>query len=242
MDRYFDLIYYALAIGILLALVYSIISALDLRRSSVRPAYRQPALGIIWIALGTAITLLGGLFADSFLKNSPYFQQTRFALYDVGFVLIVVGITTILAAAQVSDAQPNFLSNLKQLRSVVWVLFLGSLAISTFYLLNPATFVLNQYGYQIQQAVYFLPMLTAVLVGSVLLLLAAFASRGRAARLPFFWLGLFAALVFVGLLRESLILPDLGDPLIDLLAAFVPFFMSSICLGFASASFRRLAA
>ncbi len=83
-------------------------------------------------------------------------------------------------------------------------------------------------------------MLITTLVGSVLLFLVAFAIRKMGERQPFFWLAAYAALVFVGLLRESLILPDLGNPLTNLLVAFVPFLFGSICLDFSAVSFRRL--
>jgi MFS family permease len=241
MDRYFDVIYYSLAIGILLALAYSSISALYLRRSSDHLTLRKRALGIIWIALGTAIALLGGLFADSFLKNSAYFQQVRFALYDAGFALIVLGFTTILVASQVAYAMPRYLSNTKQVRYLVWFLFLGAMVVSTFFLLDPITFIRNQFGFQTQQSIYFLPLLIAVFAGSVLLYLFALGIQERAGRSPLLWLAAYAVLVFVGLLRESLILPDLGDPLIDLLVAFVPFLLGSICLSLAAIRFRRLA-
>jgi hypothetical protein len=242
MDRYFDVTYHALAVGILLALGYSIYSSLKLRHNSSLLIFRQRALGIIWIALGTAIALLGGLFADSFLKNSAYFQQVRFALYDAGFTLVTGGFMTVVAASQAAYALPKYLSNSKQVRSLVWFLFLGALVVSAFNLVDPNTFILNQYGFQTQRAVYFYPMLITTLVGSALLFLVAFVIQERAARPPLFWLGVYAALVFVGLLRESLIIPDLGNPLTNLLVAFVPFFMGSLCLSFAAARFLRLRA
>ncbi|WP_168207621.1 hypothetical protein [Microlunatus elymi] len=40
----------------------------------------------------------------------------------------------------------------------------------------------------------------------------------------------FAILIFVGLLRESKILPDLGDPVANLAVAFVPFVAASVML------------
>jgi hypothetical protein len=104
MDRYFDLIYHALSTGILLALGYSIFSGLNLRRSSDHLIFQQRALGVIWIAIGMAIALMGGSFAVAFLKNSAFFQQVRFALYDAGFALIVVGFTAVIAASQAIDS------------------------------------------------------------------------------------------------------------------------------------------
>ena len=84
----------------------------------------------------------------------------------------------------------------------------------------PATFVLNRYGEQVQFPVYWAPMLALSGVGAVVLL------RGRRSMevdQPGRLLGVFDALVLLGLLRESGIIPDLGDGLVNLLVAFVPF-------------------
>jgi hypothetical protein len=240
MDRYFDVIYYALSFGILLALGYSILVALNLRHKTRLLIFRQRAWGIILIALGTATALLGGLSADAFLKENAYFQQIRFALYDSGFALIMIGFTTIIAASQAAYPLPRYLSNLKQVRLLAWFLFLGALLVSAFYLIDPDTFVRNQSGFQTQRAIYFFPMLSVTFVGFAILFPVAFAIQKRNERAPLIWLSAYAALVFVGLLRESLILPDLGNPLTNLLVAFVPFFIGSLSLGFSAVSFRRL--
>ena len=44
----------------------------------------------------------------------------------------------------------------------------------------------------------------------------------------------FEALLFIGLLREAQIVPDLGDPLVNLLASFVPFLIGGIAIAIAA--------
>jgi hypothetical protein len=229
MDRYFDVIYYALAGVILLAVGYSTLAGLELRRSSV-PAFRGRALGIASAAVGIAVALLGGLFADAFLKGSLYFQQVRFAAYYVGFALITLGLNATARAAQETAPLPGYLARPNLSSLIVWSLFLVTLAVAVFYLVNPNTFILNKDGYQVQRVIYWVPLLTSTLAGATLLFMVAFGLKSRGKREYLVWIGTFSALVFFGLLRESEILPDLGDPLTNLLVAFVPFAVGSLCL------------
>lgn len=224
MERYFDAIYAILCVAMLLALADATFMGFRRRVRSSDRRFRQQTLGIASIAIGTALALLGGLVADAFLMDSPLFQQFRFGAYDVGFALIVAGLDRILRASPAADALANWS------RAVVWLAFLGTLSVSVFFLANPRTFVMNQYGLQIQLTIYWLPLLTATLLGAVLLLLVASRVSERRAREHLMWIGAFAALLFVGLLRESLIMPGLGSPLANLLVAFVPFVAGSLCL------------
>lgn len=234
MDRYFDTIYYTLAILIFLALSYSAMAGLRLRARVTKPLIKRRALGVASAAVGTVIALLGGLFADAFLKSSIYFQQARFISYYAGFTLITAGLVSTTAAVQVSYPLPKVLSQSKVLSLIIWFLFLGTLAISVFYLVDPQTFIYNPSGHQVQRVIYWIPMLAVTFAGTVLLFLLAFEIKDSSQREYLFWMGAFAALLFVGLLRESLILPDLGDPLANLLIAFIPFTIGSLCLGFGS--------
>jgi hypothetical protein len=239
MVRYFDFIYYAMGLIILLAIGYSALAGLKLRSKSANLILRRTALGISLAAGGTAITLISALLADFFLKRSAYFQQSRFAAFYVGFALITFGLITTIRAAQETLSLPRYLSQPKITSSLVWLLFLGSLAISVFYLANPATFILNIYGLQVQRPVYWLPMLIPAFAGALLLFLVAFNLRKTGKREYLLWMGAYAAFVLVGLLKESLIIPSLGDPLTDLLVAYIPFVSGSLCLGFGARSLLK---
>ncbi len=229
MDRYFDTIYYALTALLLLSLGYAALAGYRLYNSSAS-SLKGRARGITLAALGTALALLGGLYADTFLKSSPWFQQVRFASFYAGFALVTFGLDATAVAALQSGALPLRRSRARLSRFILWALFLAPLALSVFYLLNPNTFVLNQAGVQVQLTVYWIPMLATTCAGAILLFFLAFGADARGRRDYLVWIGAFAALIFIGLLRESLIIPDLGNPLTNLLAAFVPFVLAGICL------------
>jgi hypothetical protein len=231
MNRYFDQIYFTLSFVILVALAYSTFAGLKLRKLESNLLLKRCALGISFIAIGTAITLLAGLLADLFLKRSTLFQQARFALFYIGFALNTLGLETVAEPTQARSQLPSYLKPTRVTSSLIWVLFLATLAISGFYLVNPNTFIINQYGYQIQLQIYWLPMLTISVIGAIFLFLLAIMVKHNSERGHLLWIGAYFAMIFIGLLRESLILPSLGDPLSDMLVAYVPFTLGSICLG-----------
>jgi hypothetical protein len=83
-----------------------------------------------------------------------------------------------------------------------------------------------------QQVVLYLPLF----VGLALIAI-------RALRVGDSRLGAFALLIFVGVIRESGVIPSFGDAYLDLLAAFVPFTLAAMLLCLiawsASAPLRR---
>jgi hypothetical protein len=232
MDRYFDLIYYTFGVLILVALTYSTFIALDLRHGSAVLVFRKRALGIAFASIGTIIVLLAGFLANAFLKGSVYFQQATFACYYIGFALITFGLNATAGATQKTYPLPKHLANTNFSGLVVWCLFLGTLALSVFYLVNPKTFVFNQNGVQVQRVVYWIPMLATTFAGATLLFSLASQIKDKGEQKHLLWIGAYATLVFVGLLGESSILPDLGSPLTNLLVIFVPFTIGSFCLSF----------
>ncbi|HEY4152782.1 MAG TPA: hypothetical protein VGM38_05625, partial [Pseudolysinimonas sp.] len=176
-------------------------------------------------ALGTVVALGGGLLADAALKSSPLFQQVRFGLYYLGFAAIVWG-TVIVIRGCVQVALRRWIVR------VLVVAFIVSLIVGGVFVFVPSTFVLNQYREQIQLAVYWVPLLVAAGGGSIALFVAS-ADTSTLLRSRLRLIGLFEGLLFVGLLRESQILPDLGDPLLNLLVSFVPFVVGAVLLAIA---------
>ncbi|HEY4321898.1 MAG TPA: hypothetical protein VGM77_12075, partial [Gemmatimonadales bacterium] len=79
LDRYFDDIYLALNIAMIVGLALTVIFGLLLRRRQ-DDALRFAGTGSVVAALGTVVALGGGLLADAALKSSPLFQQVRFGL------------------------------------------------------------------------------------------------------------------------------------------------------------------
>jgi hypothetical protein len=239
MDRYFDQIYYTLSVLILVAIAYSTYAGLRLHKLETESILKRRALGIVSAAIGIAIALLGGLFTDLLLKRSSSFQQTRFTFFFIGFTLVTFGVEAIARASQETCDLPNYFSQPKITSSAIWVLYLGTLAIAAFYLVNPNTFILNKNGDQIQLIVYWLPMLTSTLFGVIFLFMLAIKIREKGERVHLLWISAYLTLVLIGLLRESLIIRSLGNPLSDMLIAFVPFAAGSICLCFAVRSLLK---
>jgi MFS family permease len=239
MVQYYDVIYYGLAGGIFLALVYSVVTGNRIRVARSTTTIEERASGVVLLGLGTAIALLGGLLTDLLLKRSSLFQQARYALFYTGFAIITLGFTLIVKASDETPSRPNYLPDSGLLIRAIWTLFVGSLVVSTFYLISPATYVFNQYGVQVQLVVYSIPLLVSSLAGATILFLIAFAGGDSGARPFLLWIGAYAALVFAGLLRESLVLPELGNPLANLLIVFIPFFCGCSCLSIGVRSLAR---
>jgi len=221
LDRYFDAIYVGLNIAMVGALLATVVFG-ALRRRSRSDAARAVGAGAALLAIGTAVALGGGLVADAVLKSSPWFQQVRFGLYYIGFAVIVWGTVAILRGCVRAPWRIR-------ISAALAIAYAVSVLIGAAFVCIPATFVLNQYREQVQLPVYWLPLLIASAGGSLALFAAtALDQTLLTARLRL--IAGFDGLLFLGLLRESQILPDLGDPLLNLLVSFVPFVVGAVLL------------
>lgn len=230
LDQYFDDIYLGLNIAMLIGLAVAIVLGVIGGRNAENP-FRSLWSRVAVIAVGTLVALAGGLIADAVLKSSPWFQQVRFGAYYLGFAAVVVGTIGVIGAG--GDTL-----RARRVGRALAVLFVAALAIGIIFVTVPATFVLNQYHEQIQLTVYWLPMLVAAAGGAVALIaIASMAAAGT--RFRIILVAVFETLLFIGLLREAEIVPDLGDPLANLLVAFVPFVAGAVCLAIAAAPQRR---
>jgi hypothetical protein len=231
LERYFDVIYNAISIAFLVALAIAVLRGCLLGRRRFDALDRLHGRGSALAAFGTALALAGGLVADGFLQDSAWFQQVRFGIYFVGFALAVLGVSWVLRSA-VAD-RTGFRRFLP--RILIW-LFVVSLVVSIPFLTIPSTFELNRYHEQVQLVVYWTPLLVASGVGAVTIFVAAVGSPTPARAI---WVGIFEGLLFLGLLREAEILPDLGDPLVNLSVSFVPFFIGGIAVAIGSGMRRK---
>jgi hypothetical protein len=222
LERYFDVIYNAISIGFLLGLAIAVLRGCLLGRPRFDALDRLHGRGSALAAFGTAVALAGGLIADGFLQDSVWFQQVRFGIYVVGFTVAVIGMSWVLRSA-IAD-RTDFR---RFLPGILIALFIVSLAISGSFFAMPSTFVFNRFHEQVQLVVYWTPLLVASGVGALTLFMAAVGSPTPARVI---WVGLFEALLFLGLLREAEILPDLGDPLVNLSVSFVPFFIGGVAV------------
>jgi hypothetical protein len=224
LEHYFDAIYYALNALLLASLVVAVVLGVVRARRSDAPADRSIGIGVRLIAGGTIVALVGGLLADALLRDSPLFQQARFALYYVGFGMLLLGTVHLLR----SRASARWLPRSLLVISVV------ALLVGATFLAVPSTFVMNQFHEQVQLVVYWLPMLVASGPSAIALALSSVGDHGIGPR-QFRLVAAFEVLLFLGLLREAEILPDLGDPLLNLCVSFVPFVFGGVLLVVASA-------
>ncbi|QDP98132.1 hypothetical protein FOE78_21505 [Microlunatus elymi] len=170
-DQYFDVIYDLLGIALLCGLAIALVRGVVISRRHAVPADARHGRGVALIAFGTALAFGGGLFADAQLKDSRWFQQVRFGIYFLGFAFVVAGLVAVLRASLGPDGR-----GARRWSLLLWILYLASLVVAGILLVAPATFVLNQYGDQVQRPLYWAPLLIATASGAVALGLAR---RGR---------------------------------------------------------------
>ena len=223
----YDALYAALNVGLALGLAVSAAFGLLFAFTGQVAGERRRGAGTAWIAVGTAVALAGGLFADAALKSAPLFQQVRFGFYYAGFALVLLG--TVLVASGPA-ARPSWRTPSKLLA----LAYGGSVLIAGVFVTVPATFVLNRYHEQVQLVGYWVPLLVATAGGTATLLLSSRRTRAEAPPWRVRLVAAFEALLFVGLLRESGIIPDLGDPVENLLIAFLPFVGGGLLLAASS--------
>ena len=79
----------------------------------------------------------------------------------------------------------------------------------------------------VQEPLFFLPLFVVLAAGAARLPSWLDAAQRRTAQ-P--WLAAFAAFTLLGSLRESTIMPATDQPIVDLLLAFGPFTLASLCV------------
>jgi hypothetical protein len=233
MSKYLDVIYYTMAVSILLFLSMVMVTDLQQRKARVK-------VGYFWAAIGMAVALVGGMFADLVLKNYAWFQQIRFSLYFLGFAIFQLGMVSIAETIVVDRAQPDRW-NMRIMRIITWLIYTATVIIACFYLLNPKLFIFNQRGMQIQRIIYWLPMLVVSAGWSIGFFYLASIVNKKDRQSTCVYTGIACLMILIGLLKESLIIGELGQPLINLLFAFLPFLISSIFLWLATRKFFQVA-
>lgn len=232
----FDLIYYTLAATIVLALGYTVLVGFKIRLTLIDKLRRDQIYGLSLAALGMGVSVIGGVLLTDLSRggrlNDVFYQQARFSISYIGAALILYGIDSAVSAARLTDP---FLRDERRwvlVRITVWTLFGAAIVIAAFYLFNSHTYTYTYSGNRqnaVQQQVFYLPLFAANLAGVVLALLSL-RSKDPFLRRHLIWVSLFPAFVVVGLLREAMIIPVLGNPLIDMLVAFIPFTLAAISL------------
>jgi hypothetical protein len=147
--------------------------------------------------------------------------------------MILYGIDSAASAARRADPFLRDDRRWVPFRLFIWILFGVAIVIAALYLFNSQTYTYTHTGNRenaVQQLVFYIPLFAANLIGVLLLFLLALRSKDSTLRMHLIWLTLFPAFVLVGLLREAVIIPVSGNPLLDMLVAFVPFTLAAVSL------------
>jgi hypothetical protein len=216
MPSIFDLSYYGLSVLMLGMLGYTAVAGFALRPALSSPRERNEAVAVSLAALGALLTLVSGVVSTDLdragLLNDLLYQQVHFSLFYVGFALILYGV----------------IATASRWPLLLWLGLAVTCIIAATFLFNPDSYTYTQSGTRVnavQQVVFYLPLFYVTAVGVLLLPFR----MGRVHRHAV-WFAVFCAVILMGLLRESTLIPTLGDPELDLLAAFVPFVVGTVCL------------
>ena len=211
--RMADLIYVTLSV------VLGVVLAATAMRGARAPGRVR---GFAWIALGLLVTLVAGvgLNAAKDLTGDLVFQRLHFAIFYVGFAVLLWGVR---GAGNLGD-RPD----------VLWVgllVYALSVGIAAYGLTDPSTFrsvaASGEVRY-IQEPTFYLPLITAL--GIALTAGVAGVRRHGGDRRVDISLAAFALLSLIGVLREAAILPGLGNPELDIVSIFLPIAGATICL------------
>jgi hypothetical protein len=158
------------------------------------------------------------------------YQQVHFSIFYLGFALVLFGVDQVASSRQTLMPVRAWAAA----RAGVWIAYAGAVGFSLWLLASAgaaATAQQRAMNHVPQQPIFFLPVLLALSISTIVLAWlasapgAAHGTRGLQA-----WLSGVTGLVLVGCLREATIIPSSGEPLVDLLVAFGPFAAAGVCL------------
>ena len=182
-------------------------------------------------ALGALITISETVFLLALSRNgsigSFLYEQAQFSVAYLAFGLVLYGLDKGLLSRLFSG------DKLKRARVISWSAYALSIAGSSLFLFNPASYKVTVIGSQVhaaQQLVFWFPLFLVLLVSPLSTIIAILRSENPQLRNYGKWFGLSSSLIFLGTLREATVIPSAGDPFADLLVAFVPFVAGSFCL------------
>jgi hypothetical protein len=230
--------------GIILVVILGAILGRSLRRAT-RASGTPPASDAACFALASGGTLLSvivgfGLNALRTQIGDLAFQQWHFGAFYVGFALVLVGIDR-LGLTPHPETGVRTGARWTVARSFAWAGFAGATVLAAGVLLVPSEYRVELRGdvRYVQLAVFYLPLVATLLVGLIALPMAAVTTRtDPARRRSLWWFAAYAGLMLLVVLREATVIASTGEPIVDLLVAFVPFTLGAICLFVAARSPR----
>jgi len=233
----FDPTYYGLtALIIVVALaaaVFALKSRIDLRDQVDRgqaSGTGSASLGfaIVFVAATAFLALLRSGLIGGFL-----YQQAQFSVVYVGTAMMLYGVDRTVIPMADTGLRSLRANRATMSRAALWTTFGVSVFIACGYLFSPSTYSVTVSGatrHVAQQAVFWLPPFIASATGAVGVLLFSLRHKDATIRRHAMWFGSFFGLQLLGMLRESTLIPSAGDPLADLLVAFIPFTAGGFCL------------
>jgi len=188
------------------------------------------ALGyaLVIVAAITLLTLMRASVLGGFL-----YLQAEFVVAYLACAMILFGVDQIVFPIGESPGKPTNPHGEIGARAAIWASFLVCVGIALAYLLNASTYTVSSTGpvhHVAQQEVFWLPAFFVVVLGALTVPVFAIRHSQGAIRRQAVFVALFFLLVPIGMLKESNLIPSLGDPLLDMLVAFVPFTAASFCL------------
>ena len=127
----YNAVYYSLSAASLLLLIYTVFLGFKKRRKIANPTHSNQALGMSLTALGFAVIIFSGVFLDTLTKNGVIsdllFQQLHFSIFYVGVALMLFGIDASLQTVQKSFQDLAKNPHVKQLRILLWGVFITTM-------------------------------------------------------------------------------------------------------------------
>ena len=213
-------------------LLATAIRAGRVRGALADPSGRTQATATMLTALGVGSALVIGVGLDALRVSTGdlFYQQVHFAAFYVGFALVLRAADLITSDDRRADPALVTPTMWRWVRFGLWAAYAVSVAIALAKLLAAGNGTPGHDQRVPQQVVYYLPVFCSLAIAAIapLALAARTPDRGWRRRV-LVWFGAFAALSFVGMLREATIIPS-TEPLVDVVIAFGPFTAGTICL------------
>jgi hypothetical protein len=219
----FDALYWSFGAVMLLALLATLArSVVGLREGSQA---RTRAEATLVAAVGALLALVAGFGFNALrpLTGDLLYQQSHFAAFYVAFGLVLWAFDRVgMIGSRETEAGRN-------VRTLTWGAYGLATVIALAGLLTPDGYRIVTQGdvRYVQQPLFFLPPLVALSVGAAWLPSWALGQRPDPVRR---WFALLAAFMLLGMLREATIIPSTDQPVLDLLLAFAPFTLATLCL------------
>lgn len=233
----FDPTYYGLTALIVIVALAAAVLALKARVKLNDKTIRSLAGGTGLASLGFAIVFITATAFLALLRSGLIggflYQQALFSIVYAGSGMMLYGVDRTVFSVPDTGLKSSRARRGAGSRSALWAAFALSVLVASAYLFSPSTYSVTVTGatrHVAQQAVFWLPPFVISTAGAVGILLFALKLSDAAVRRHSMWFGLFFGLELFGILRESTLIPSAGDPLADLLVAFIPFTAGGFCL------------